>query len=85
MGCCRCGQLKAVVDLPETHHARLVLVGDYAQHKSVEAGDGARIVERESRVTVAELREVRRQCGESCLPGRREALAAGKIGEAWPG
>ena len=54
-------QVKAVVDLAEKHHARLVLVGDSGQHKSVEAGDAARIVERESRATVAKLREVRRQ------------------------
>ena len=74
-------QLKAVVDLAEKHHARLVLVGDSGQHKSVEAGDGARIVERESCVTVAELREVRRQSANPAYRAAAEALAAGRIGE----
>ncbi|MEO6246934.1 MAG: MobF family relaxase, partial [Opitutaceae bacterium] len=75
-------QLKALVDLAETQHARLVLVGDSGQHKSVEAGDGARIVETESRVTVAELREVRRQSVNPVYRAAAEALAAGQTGEA---
>ena len=74
-------QLKAVVDLAEKHHARLVLVGDSGQHKSVEAGDAARIVERESRSTVAELREVHRQSTNPAYRAAAEALAAGKIAE----
>ena len=74
-------QLKAVVDLAEKHHARLVLVGDSGQHKSVEAGDAARIVERESRATVAELREVRRQSANPAYRAAAEALASGKIAE----
>ena len=74
-------QLKAVVDLAEKHHARLVLVGDSGQHKSVEAGDAARIVERESRATVAKLREVRRQSANPAYRAAAEALASGKIAE----
>jgi ATP-dependent exoDNAse (exonuclease V) alpha subunit len=74
-------QLKAVVDLAEKHHARLVLVGDSGQHKSVEAGDAARIVERESRATVAELREVRRQSANPAYRAAAEALSSGKIAE----
>ena len=74
-------QLKALVDLAEQQHARLVLVGDSGQHKSVEAGDAARIVERESRITIAELREVRRQSVNPAYRAAAEALAAGKIGE----
>jgi conjugative relaxase-like TrwC/TraI family protein len=74
-------QLKAVVDLAEQQHARLVLVGDSGQHKSVEAGDAARIVERESRVTVAELREVRRQSANPAYRAAAESLASGKIAE----
>jgi conjugative relaxase-like TrwC/TraI family protein len=74
-------QVKAVVDLAEKHHARLVLVGDSGQHKSVEAGDAARIVERESRSTVAKLREVRRQSANPAYRAAVEALASGKIAE----
>ena len=74
-------QLKQLVDIVEARQARLLLAGDSAQHKSVEAGDGARIVERESRVTVAELREVRRQSANPAYRAAAEALAVGKIGE----
>jgi conjugative relaxase-like TrwC/TraI family protein len=74
-------QLKQLVDLAEKHRARLVLVGDSAQHKSVEAGDSARIVEKESRVTVAELKEVRRQSTNPAYRAAAEALAAGRVGE----
>jgi conjugative relaxase-like TrwC/TraI family protein len=72
-------QLQELVDLAETHRNRLVLVGDSAQHKSVEAGDAARIVETESRVRVAELREVRRQSANPAYRAAAEALAAGRI------
>jgi conjugative relaxase-like TrwC/TraI family protein len=74
-------QLKAIVDLAEKHRARLVLVGDSGQHKSVEAGDAARIVERESRVTVAELHEVRRQATNPAYRVAAECFAAGKTRE----
>jgi conjugative relaxase-like TrwC/TraI family protein len=74
-------QLKGLVDLARSANARLVLVGDSAQHKSVEAGDGARIVERESRVTVAELHEVRRQAANPAYRAAAESLAAGKTTE----
>ncbi|MBI5768676.1 MAG: relaxase domain-containing protein [Verrucomicrobia bacterium] len=74
-------QLKAVVDLAEKQHARLVFVGDSGQHKSVEAGDAARIVEHESRVTVAELHEVRRQSANPAYRAAADALAGGKIAE----
>jgi conjugative relaxase-like TrwC/TraI family protein len=74
-------QLKSLVDLAGSANARLVLVGDSGQHKSVEAGDGARIVERESRVTVAELHEVRRQAVNPAYRAAAEALAAGKTAD----
>ncbi|MBP6506421.1 MAG: relaxase domain-containing protein [Opitutaceae bacterium] len=74
-------QLTALVDLTETHRARLVLVGDSAQHKSVEAGDAGRIVEKESRATIAELREVKRQSANPAYRAAAEALAAGRINE----
>ena len=74
-------QLKSLVDLAGSSNARLVLVGDSGQHKSVEAGDGARIVERESRVTVAELHEVRRQAVNPAYRAAAEALAAGKTAD----
>ncbi|MBI5693761.1 MAG: relaxase domain-containing protein [Verrucomicrobia bacterium] len=71
-------QVKGLVDLADSSGARLVLVGDSRQHKSVEAGDGARIIERESRITVAELHEVRRQAANRAYRAAAESLAAGK-------
>jgi conjugative relaxase-like TrwC/TraI family protein len=74
-------QLKNLVDVAELRQARLLLVGDSSQHKSVEAGDGARIVEKETRVTVAELAEIRRQATNPAYREAAQALAAGRIRE----
>jgi ATP-dependent exoDNAse (exonuclease V) alpha subunit len=74
-------QLKALVDVAEKQRARLVLAGDSAQHKSVEAGDAARIVERETRVAIAELREVRRLSVNPAYRAAAQDLAAGKIAD----
>ncbi len=75
-------QLKQLVDLAEARRARLVLVGDSAQHKSVEAGDGARIIERESRVRVVTLSEVHRQAANPAYKKAAEDLAAGRFSSA---
>jgi hypothetical protein len=77
-------QLKAVVDLAEKHHARLVLVGDSGQHKSVEAGDAARLVERESRVRGGSCTRsgVRRQIRR--IGWRRSASPQARPAKAWP-
>jgi conjugative relaxase-like TrwC/TraI family protein len=74
-------QLKSLVDLAKSSQARLILVGDSGQHKSVEAGDGARIVEHESHVTLAELHEVHRQAVNPAYRAAAEALAAGKTAD----
>ncbi len=71
-------QLKQLVDIAETQHARLLLVGDSAQHKSVEAGDAARIIEKESRVRVVTLSEVHRQAPNPAYRKAAEHLAAGR-------
>ncbi len=72
-------QLKQLVDITAAQNVRLLLVGDSAQHKSVEAGDAARIIERETRVRIVTLSEVHRQASN---PGYRkvaEDLAAGRL------
>lgn len=74
-------QLQQLVDVAEAQRARLVLIGDSGQHKSVEAGDAARIVEKETRATVAELCEVRRQSINPAYRVAPEALAAGNIAD----
>ncbi|HRE05549.1 MAG TPA: MobF family relaxase [Opitutaceae bacterium] len=76
------GQLNALVNIAEKQGARLLLVGDSAQHKSVEAGDGARIMEHETRATVAELRQIRRQSANPAYLAAAQDLAAGRIGPA---
>lgn len=72
-------QLKQLVDIAEKQQARLLLVGDSAQHKSVEAGDAARIIERESRVRVVTLSEVHRQAVNPAYKAAAEDLAAGRV------
>lgn len=72
-------QLKQLGNIVENQQARLILVGDSGQHKSVEAGDAARIVEKESRVRVVELKEVRRQAANPAYKAAAEDLAAGRI------
>ncbi len=72
-------QLKQLVDITTEHKARLLLVGDSAQHKSVEAGDAARIIEKESRVRVVTLTEVHRQAANPAYRKAAEDLAAGRF------
>ncbi len=73
------GQLNSLVEVTQKHGARLLLVGDSAQHKSVEAGDGARILEKETRATIAELREIRRQSANPAYLAAARDLAAGEF------
>ncbi len=72
-------QLAQLVDIAEKQKARLLLVGDSGQHKSVEAGDAARIIERESRVRVVTLSEVHRQAVNPAYKAAAEDLAAGRL------
>ncbi len=72
-------QLKELMDIATAQKARLLLVGDSAQHKSVEAGDSARIIEKESRVRVVTLTEVHRQAANPAYRKAAEDLAAGRL------
>jgi ATP-dependent exoDNAse (exonuclease V) alpha subunit len=54
-------QMKGMIDLVEKAKGRLLLVGDTQQIKSVEASDALRILQQESKLKNATLREVRRQ------------------------
>jgi len=72
-------QLKQLVDITTEQKVRLLLVGDSAQHKSVEAGDAARIIEKESRVRVVTLTEVHRQAANPAYRKVAEDLAAGRL------
>ena len=64
--------MRAVFDIAKKQEARVILVGDYRQHSSVEAGDAFRLIEKEAGVRYAELKEIRRQK----LPGYKKAVEA---------
>jgi len=70
-------QLHELTELARRENARLIFSGDSRQHSSVEAGDAARIVERETPVRVVDLKTIRRQ-----VPAKYRAavqsLAAGR-------
>jgi conjugative relaxase-like TrwC/TraI family protein len=72
-------QLKELVDIALEQKARLLLVGDSGQHKSVDAGDAARVIEKETRVRVVTLTEVHRQATNSAYRRAAEDLAAGRV------
>jgi conjugative relaxase-like TrwC/TraI family protein len=55
--------MKRVFDLAEREQARVILSGDVKQHSSVARGDALRLLKRDSGMTLAELKEVRRQTG----------------------
>jgi flagellar biosynthesis GTPase FlhF len=76
------GQLNALLKIAGKRRARVLLVGDSAQHKSVEAGDGARILEKETRTTMVALRTIRRQAANPVYLAATQDLAAGEFTSA---
>jgi conjugative relaxase-like TrwC/TraI family protein len=57
--------------------ARVILVGDIRQHASVERGDALRLIERDARIPVAAVTDIRRQQGD--YKAAVKALSDGKI------
>ena len=55
------GDMRKLFDIAKKQEARVLLVGDYRQHSSVEAGDAFRLLEKEAGIRYAELKEIRRQ------------------------
>lgn len=53
--------MRRVLKLAEKQDARVILSGDYRQHGAVERGDALRLLESESGVKFAELKQSRRQ------------------------
>jgi conjugative relaxase-like TrwC/TraI family protein len=64
--------MRKLFDIAGKQQARVILVGDYRQHSSVEAGDAFRLIEKEGGVRYAELTEIRRQRE----PGYKKAVEA---------
>lgn len=54
-------ELRNLVTLAHDRNARLILSGDTRQHHAVGRGDALRLLETESGITPAELRDIRRQ------------------------
>ena len=57
-------------EIARKQQARVLLVGDYRQHASVEAGDSFRLIEKEGGIRYAQLNTIRRQRE----PGYRKAV-----------
>jgi conjugative relaxase-like TrwC/TraI family protein len=62
--------MRRLFGIAKKQEARVVLVGDYRQHSSVEAGDAFRLLEKEAGIRYAELKEIRRQT----TPGYKKAV-----------
>ena len=72
-----------VFDVAETMNARVILVGDRRQHRSVTAGEPLKLLEEKAGLRVAEVTEILRQKGD--YKKAAEALSEGKTVEAFQG
>ena len=70
-----------VFDLAEGLSARVVLVGDRGQHRSVTAGEPLKLLEEKAGLRVAEVTEILRQQGD--YKKAAEALSEGRTEEAF--
>jgi conjugative relaxase-like TrwC/TraI family protein len=73
--------LKRILDLADHRGCRVLLVGDANQHTSIEASSAARLVERESRIAISELKEIHRQASNPGYLLAAKAFAAGETKE----
>jgi conjugative relaxase-like TrwC/TraI family protein len=62
--------MRTLFDIAKKQEARVILVGDYRQHSSVEAGDAFRLLEKEAGVRYAQVKQIRRQT----VPGYKNAV-----------
>lgn len=73
--------MHAVFTVADTVGARVILVGDRRQHKSVTAGEPLRLLEENAGLKVAEVTDILRQGGDyKKVAG---ALSEGRVGEAF--
>jgi conjugative relaxase-like TrwC/TraI family protein len=75
--------MKRLFDVAKAQDARVVLSGDTAQHTGVKRGDALRILERDSGIKTAQLKEIRRQTNETyraAVKAISEGDAPGKDG-----
>jgi conjugative relaxase-like TrwC/TraI family protein len=75
--------MKRLFDVAKEQDARVILSGDTAQHTGVKRGDAMRILQRDSGLKTAELKEIRRQTNETyraAVKAISEGSAVGKDG-----
>lgn len=73
--------MQQVFSIAESVDARVVLVGDRRQHRSVTAGEPLRLLEERSGLPVAEVTEILRQEGD--YKKAAEHLSEGRVAEAF--
>ena len=76
------GDMHRLFSLAEEHNARVVLVGDTAQHRSVNQGDAFRILQKEAQLDVVSIDEIRRQ-KKSAYREAVKFLSSGKLVEGF--
>jgi hypothetical protein len=70
--------MRRLFDIAKKQESRVILVGDYFQHSSVEASDAFRLIEKEAGIKYAVMRDIRRQTD----PRYRKAVEAINTGTA---
>ncbi|MDB5346017.1 MAG: hypothetical protein JWP89_4394 [Schlesneria sp.] len=73
--------MKNVFDVAEGVNARLILVGDRRQHRSVTAGEPLKLLEQRAGLPVAEVTEILRQQGDYKVAA--QALSEGRTEDAF--
>ena len=73
--------MHAIFTVAEAVNARVVLVGDRRQHKSVTAGEPLKLLEERSGLPVAEVTDIQRQSGD--YKQIAKALSEGRVGFAF--
>ncbi len=74
-------ELSRVVELADQLNARILLLGDRRQHKSVARGDILALLESEAKLPVVEVSDIKRQAGE--YRDAVKLLADGRTGAAF--
>jgi len=73
--------LQRIFQVAEAQYARVILVGDKRQHRSVTAGEPLKLLEERAGLPVAEVTEILRQSGDYKKAAR--ALSKGQVEEAF--
>lgn len=73
--------MHAVFTIAEAVSARVVLVGDRRQHKSITAGEPLKLLEDRAGLPVAQVTEIQRQSGK--YKQIAKALSEGRVGQAF--